>query len=97
MVFSSLKNKALRELFDLKVFIDTPDDVRFIRRLQRDIAEQGRTMESVIEQYESTVRPMYLEFVEPSKKWADVIIPEGGRNWAALDLVIARIQSLNSL
>lgn len=85
------EDAPLRELFDLKIFIDTPDDIRFIRRLQRDIAERGRTVQSVIDQYLSTVQPMYLEFVEPSKRYADVIIPEGGHNWAALDLVLARI------
>jgi uridine kinase len=85
---------ALRELFDVKIFVDTDADLRFIRRLQRDISERGRTTESVIKQYMSTVRPMHLEFVEPSKRYADVIIPEGGFNSAALDMVVARIESL---
>ncbi|NLF52678.1 MAG: uridine kinase [Leptolinea sp.] len=85
---------ALRELFDVKIFVDTDPDIRFIRRLQRDIAERGRTMESVITQYLSTVRPMHLEFVEPSKRYADVIIPEGGLNEAAMDMVIARIEMM---
>jgi uridine kinase len=85
---------ALRELFDLKLFVDTDADIRFIRRLQRDLAERGRTTESVIKQYLSTVRPMHLDFVEPSKRYADVIIPEGGFNTAALDMVAARIQTL---
>ncbi len=84
----------LRTLFDVKIFVDTDADLRFIRRLQRDIAERGRTTESVIHQYLSTVRPMHLEFVEPSKRYADVIIPEGGFNTAALDMVVARIESL---
>ncbi len=84
----------LRQLFDVKIFVDTPPDVRFIRRLQRDIAERGRTVESVIHQYETTVRPMHLEFVEPSKRHADVIIPEGGLNLVAMDMVVARIQDL---
>jgi uridine kinase len=84
----------LRELFNIKLFIDTDPDIRFIRRLQRDITERGRTTESVIHQYLSTVRPMHLEFVEPSKRYADVIIPEGGFNTAALDMVIARIEAL---
>lgn len=84
----------LRELFDVKIFVDTDDDIRFIRRLQRDIAERGRSMEMVIDQYLNTVRPMHLDFVEPSKRYADVIIPEGGRNKVALDMVIARIESL---
>jgi len=84
----------LRELFNIKLFVDTDPDIRFIRRLQRDITERGRTTESVIHQYLSTVRPMHLEFVEPSKRYADVIIPEGGFNTAALDMVIARIEAL---
>ncbi len=85
---------ALRDLFDVKIFVDTDADIRFIRRLQRDLAERGRTTESVIKQYQATVRPMHLEFVEPSKRYADVIIPEGGYNTAALDMVAARIQAL---
>jgi uridine kinase len=84
----------LRDLFDVKIFVDTAPDIRFIRRLQRDIAERGRTTESVIHQYISTVRPMHLEFVEPSKRYADVIIPEGGLNTVAMDLVVARLQAL---
>lgn len=85
---------SLRELFDLKIFVDTDGDIRFIRRLKRDIEERGRTTENVVQQYLSTVRPMHLEFVEPSKRYADVIIPEGGFNTAALDMVVARIESL---
>ncbi len=85
---------ALRDLFDIKVFVDTDPDIRFIRRLQRDIAERGRTTETVIKQYQATVRPMHLEFVEPSKRYADIIIPEGGFNTAALDMLAARIQTL---
>jgi uridine kinase len=84
----------LRKLFDVKIFVDADADVRFIRRLRRDITERNRSTESVIKQYESTVRPMHLEFVEPSKRYADVIIPEGGHNVAALDMVVARIESL---
>ena len=88
---------ALRELLDVKIFVDTDADLRFIRRLRRDIAERDRTVESVVDQYQATVRPMHLEFVEPSKRWADVIIPEGGFNTVALDLVISRIlQMLHS-
>jgi uridine kinase len=86
---------ALRDLFDIKLFVDTDSDIRFIRRLQRDIAERGRTTEMVIKQYQATVRPMHLEFVEPSKRYADVIIPEGGFNAAALDMVVARIEALS--
>ena len=85
---------ALRDMFDVKIFVDTDSDLRFIRRLQRDISERGRTTESVIHQYMQTVRPMHLEFVEPSKRYADVIIPEGGFNSAALDMVVARIEAL---
>ena len=85
---------ALRSLFDVKIFVDTDADIRFIRRLQRDIEERGRTAASVIQQYQTTVRPMHLEFVEPSKRYADVIIPEGGLNTVAMDMVVARTQSL---
>ncbi|NTU55632.1 MAG: uridine kinase [Anaerolineales bacterium] len=87
---------ALRGMFDVKIFVDTDSDLRFIRRLERDITERGRTTESVIKQYQATVRPMHLEFVEPSKRYADVIIPEGGHNTAALDMVVARIEALLS-
>jgi uridine kinase len=85
---------ALRNLFDVKLFVDTDPDLRFIRRLERDISERGRTLEMVVKQYLSTVRPMHLEFVEPSKRYADVVIPEGGFNAAALDMVVARIESM---
>ncbi len=88
------ENKALRELMDIKIFVDTDADLRFIRRLIRDIRERGRTMESVIDQYRDTVRPMHMEFVEPSKRYADVIIPEGGYNEVGIDLVIQKIRSL---
>ncbi len=87
---------ALKDLFDVKIFVDTPADVRFIRRLQRDIAERERTVESVISQYQTTVRPMHEEFVEPSKRHADVIIPEGGWNTVAMDMVVTRIEALLS-
>jgi len=85
---------ALRPLFDVKIYVDTDADIRFIRRLQRDIVERGRTTESVINQYLNTVRPMHLEFVEPSKRYADVIIPEGGLNTVAMDMVTARLEAL---
>ena len=85
---------ALRQLMDIKVFVDTDADTRFIRRLQRDVAERGRTMESVIEQYQSTVKPMHFEFVEPSKRYADVIIPLGGYNTVAVDLLLTLIRSV---
>jgi uridine kinase len=89
-----LAEPGLRELFDVKIFVDTDADIRFIRRLERDIAERGRTSASVIHQYMATVRPMHLEFVEPSKRYADVIIPEGGLNTVAMDMVVARLESL---
>jgi uridine kinase len=85
---------ALRDMFDVKIFVDTDSDLRFIRRLERDITERARTTESVIKQYQLTVRPMHLEFVEPSKRYADIIIPEGGHNTAALDMVVARVEAL---
>ena len=84
----------LRELFDVKIYVDTDPDIRFIRRLERDITERGRTSISVIQQYLTTVRPMHLEFVEPSKRYADVIIPEGGLNTVAMDMVVARLLEL---
>ncbi len=84
-------DETLLNLFDAKIFVDTPDDIRFIRRLQRDLLERGRTVDSVIQQYMTTVRPMHLEFVEPSKRQADVIIPEGGHNTVAMNMVVARI------
>lgn len=83
----------LRELMDIKIFVDTDDDIRLLRRLQRDISERGRDLESVIQQYQRFVRPMHLEFVEPSKRYADVIIPRGGKNKVALDMVLAMIKS----
>ncbi len=87
-------DRALRELFDVKIFVDTDADLRLIRRLQRDIAERGRTHESVVAQYLETVRPMHLEFVEPSKRYADIIIPEGGFNTIAIDMIVSRIQAM---
>ncbi len=84
----------LRDLFDMRIFVETDDDVRFIRRLQRDVTERGRTLESVVNQWMHTVRPMHLEFVEPSKRYAHVIIPEGGLNEVAMEMVIARLQAL---
>jgi uridine kinase len=85
---------ALRALMDIKVFVDTDADTRFIRRLQRDVAQRGRTMDSVIDQYQTTVKPMHLEFVEPSKRYADVIIPLGGHNAVAVDLLLTLIRSV---
>lgn len=89
-----LWERALREMLDIKVFVDTDADLRFIRRLSRDISERGRTAESVVEQYMGTVRPMHLEFVEPSKRYADLIVPEGGQNRVAVDMLITKIRSI---
>lgn len=86
----------LRRLMDIKVFVDTDDDTRFIRRLQRDISERGRTVQGVIDQYLSTVKPMHLEFVEPSKRYADIIIPQGGHNAVAIEMLLTLIRSLAS-
>ncbi len=85
---------ALRRLFDVRIFVDADADIRFIRRLQRDLKERGRNTESVVRQYLDTVRPMHLEFVEPTKRYADVIFPEGGFNTVALDMVVARVEAL---
>lgn len=84
---------ALRALMDVKIFVDTDDDLRFIRRLQRDVKERGRSVESVIKQYLETVRPMHRQFVEPSKRYADVIIPEGGHNEVGIDLISGKIRA----
>lgn len=89
-----LADPRLRSTMDLKVFVDTEADLRLIRRIRRDVIKRGRTPDSVISQYEATVRPMHLEFVEPSKRYADLIVPEGGYNRVAVDLVVARIRSL---
>jgi uridine kinase len=88
------ENADVRKLLDIKIFVDTDADIRFIRRLRRDVRERGRTVESVVEQYLSTVRPMHNEFIEPSKRYADIIIPEGGHNEVGIDLVIQKIKSL---
>jgi uridine kinase len=85
---------ALRALLDFKVFVDTDPDVRLVRRIRRDLAERGREIGDVLRQYMTTVRPMHLEFVEPSKRWADLIVPEGGENKVALEMVIARVEQL---
>ncbi len=88
------ESALLRELMDIKIFVDTDADLRFIRRLERDVRERGRTVDAVVNQYLSTVRPMHMEFIEPSKRHADVIIPEGGNNLVGIDLVIQKIRSL---
>ena len=89
-----LWDRDLRQMMDIKVFVDTDADLRFIRRLKRDIEERGRSAESVIEQYLTTVRPMHLEFVEPSKRYADVIIPQGGHNLVGVDMLLTKIRSV---
>lgn len=86
--------RKLRELMDIKIFVDTADDVRFIRRLKRDMEERGRSLDSVIEQYLTTVRPMHMKFVEPSKQFADIIIPHGGENEVAMAMVVSRLREL---
>ncbi len=91
-----LADPDLRDLMDIKIFVDTDADIRFIRRLKRDLDERGRTLESVIEQYERTVRPMHLKFVEPSKRYADIIIPEGGSNSVAVDMLLTKVRSITS-
>ncbi|HQZ32954.1 MAG TPA: uridine kinase [Ilumatobacteraceae bacterium] len=89
-----LYEPTLRDRFDLKVYIDTDADLRFIRRLQRDVAERGRTMESIIGQYLESVRPAHEQFIEPSKRYADVIFPQGGMNAPAIDILLARVREL---
>lgn len=89
--------RRLRELMDIKVFVDTDSDVRFIRRLKRDIEERERSLDSVVQQYLETVRPMHLKFVEPSKRFADVIIPGGGLNQVAIDMVVSRLHAMLTL
>ena len=91
MIFT---HPELLKLFDMKIYVDTPDDIRFIRRLRRDIQDRGRTIDSVINQYLTTVRPMHLTFVEPSKRQADIIVPEGGKNEVAIDLLTTKILSM---
>ena len=86
--------KSLRELMDIKIFVDTDADERLIRRIRRDILERGRSLESVMEQYMRTVKPMHLEFVEPSKLWADIIIPRGAENTVAIDMVVTKIKTM---
>ena len=90
------ENAKLRELLDIKIFVDTDSDIRILRRITRDINERGRTFESVHKQYLKTVRPMHLEFVEPSKKYADIIVPEGGLNPIAIDMIVSKIKSILS-
>lgn len=89
-----LEDQRLRDLMDIKLFVDTDADLRIIRRLKRDIGERGRTMESVIEQYVNIVRPMHNQFIEPTKRYADIIIPEGGQNHVAIDLMVTKIKTI---
>lgn len=89
-----LDDQRLRDLMDIKVFVDTDDDIRIIRRIQRDIKERGRTLDSVIGQYLATVKPMYHQFVEPTKRYADLIVPEGGENEVAIDLLSTKVRSI---
>ena len=86
------ENKELRDLMDIKIFVDTDDDIRLCRRIKRDVRDRGRSLESVIEQYQTTVKPMHEQYVEPSKKFADIIVPEGGKNLVALDMIMGRIR-----
>lgn len=89
-----LEDERIRDLLDIKIFVDTDADVRIIRRIERDIEERGRTLESVINQYLTTVRPAHMQFIEPSKKYADIIIPEGGYNKVAIDLMVTKVKSI---
>ena len=85
------ENQPLRDLMDIKIFVDTDADVRLCRRIKRDVNKRGRTLESVLTQYQETVKPMHEKYVEPSKKFADIIVPEGGKNWVALDMIVGHI------
>lgn len=89
-----LFNRDIRQLMDIKVYVDTDDDIRFIRRLERDMKERGRSLESVIKQYLATVKPMYHQFIEPTKRYADIIVPEGGENNVAIDMLTTKIKSV---
>ncbi len=89
-----LFNEAIRQLMDIKVYVDTDDDIRFIRRLLRDMRERGRSLDSVIHQYLKTVKPMYHQFIEPTKRYADIIVPEGGENNVAIDMLTTKIKSV---
>ncbi len=86
------ENEALRNLMDIRIFVDTDADVRLCRRIKRDVNKRGRTLESVLTQYQTTVKPMHEKYVEPSKRFADIVVPEGGKNFVALDMIIGRIQ-----
>lgn len=89
-----LEDECLRDLMDIKVYVDTEDDIRIIRRIQRDIEDRGRSLDSVIDQYLSVVKPMHSQFIEPTKKYADIIVPEGGKNQVAIDLLTTKVRSI---
>jgi len=88
------ENEQLRELMDIKIFVDTDADIRILRRIERDIKERGRNLESIIVQYRNTVQPMHIEFVEPSKRYADIIIPEGGANKIGINMIVTKIRNI---
>lgn len=89
-----LNDPRLRELMDIKIFVDTDDDIRIIRRIKRDMQERGRSLQSIIDQYMQTVKPMYHQFIEPTKRYADVIVPEGGQNEVAIDLLVTKVKDI---
>ncbi len=89
-----LNDPSVRDMMDIKIFVDTPADICLLRRVRRDITERGRSIDSVLEQYEATVRPMFLQFIEPSKRYADIILPMGGKNMVAIDLITTKINQL---
>ena len=89
-----LEDERLRNLLDIKIFVDTDADIRILRRIKRDINDRGRTIESVMQQYLSTVRPAHLQFIEPNKRYADIIIPEGGHNAVAIDLLVSKLRAI---
>ncbi len=89
-----LEDERLRDLMDIKVYVDTEDDIRIIRRIKRDIEDRGRSLDSVIDQYLSVVKPMHSQFIEPTKKYADIIVPEGGKNQVAIDLLTTKVRSI---
>ena len=91
-----LNDPRLRDLMDIKIFVDTDDDIRIIRRIQRDLEESGRSLQSVIDQYLSTVKPMYHQFIEPTKRYADIIVPEGGENQVAIDILVTKVRDIIS-
>ena len=91
-----LNDPRLRDLMDIKIFVDTDDDIRIIRRIKRDLEERGRSLQSVIDQYLSTVKPMYHQFIEPTKRYADIIVPEGGENQVAIDILVTKVRDIIS-